>query len=135
MAINISKHVRHYPSKEDGVRLLVMRWWPRGVKKETFDSWLSVLAPSVRLLKAYKSGELFDANLNPVQNTEEQKFEIFRPLYVEEMNSIEAKLCIRGLAQEVSSGTVLTLLCGCHDPALCHRSILRELIIEAERGL
>ena len=34
----------------DGYRLLVMRYWPRGVKKDRIDSWIKELAPSKELL-------------------------------------------------------------------------------------
>jgi len=39
------------PRKEDGLRILVDRLWPRGVKKEEarIDEWLKELAPSDEL--------------------------------------------------------------------------------------
>jgi uncharacterized protein YeaO (DUF488 family) len=41
--------------KEDGLRILVERLWPRGVSKEkaAIDLWLKDLAPSVELRKWY----------------------------------------------------------------------------------
>jgi uncharacterized protein YeaO (DUF488 family) len=38
-------------SQDDGVRILVERLWPRGVKKETLqlDAWLKEVAPSTEL--------------------------------------------------------------------------------------
>lgn len=41
------------PEKKDGVRFLVERLWPRGVKKESlkFDDWLKDAAPSSALRK------------------------------------------------------------------------------------
>ena len=43
------------PSKQDGMRILVERLWPRGVSKEkaAFDLWLKDLAPSTELRKWY----------------------------------------------------------------------------------
>jgi uncharacterized protein YeaO (DUF488 family) len=40
-------------SADDGVRILVERLWPRGVKKETLhlDAWLKDVAPSTELRK------------------------------------------------------------------------------------
>jgi len=40
-------------SKEDGVRFLVERLWPRGIKKEDLavEGWLKDLAPSTELRK------------------------------------------------------------------------------------
>lgn len=41
------------PAKTDGVRLLVERLWPRGMKKEALklDGWLKEAAPSTELRK------------------------------------------------------------------------------------
>ena len=43
------------PSKQDGLRILVERLWPRGVSKEkaAVDLWLKDLAPSTELRKWY----------------------------------------------------------------------------------
>ncbi len=47
---------RIYEPKEadDGVRMLIMRMWPRGVKKERIDEWNRDLAPSKDLVMAFK---------------------------------------------------------------------------------
>ena len=41
------------PAKNDGVRILVDRIWPRGIKKEDakIDQWLKEAAPSTELRK------------------------------------------------------------------------------------
>ncbi|MBR9801159.1 DUF488 domain-containing protein [bacterium] len=41
------------PSRQDGLRILVERFWPRGVSKEkaAVDLWLKDLAPSTELRK------------------------------------------------------------------------------------
>ncbi len=43
------------PSPDDGLRILVERLWPRGVKKEkaAIDLWLKEIAPSTELRKWY----------------------------------------------------------------------------------
>lgn|SRR5690606_31965951 len=43
------------PSKQDGLRILVERLWPRGVSKEkaAVDLWLKDIAPSTELRKWY----------------------------------------------------------------------------------
>jgi uncharacterized protein YeaO (DUF488 family) len=45
------KRVYELPSKEDGVRILVERLWPRGLTKEkaAVDLWLKDVAPSLEL--------------------------------------------------------------------------------------
>ena len=47
------KRAYEEPSRQDGVRILVERLWPRGVRKEqaAIDLWLKDLAPSTELRK------------------------------------------------------------------------------------
>jgi uncharacterized protein YeaO (DUF488 family) len=51
------KRVYEKPSKEDGVRVLVERLWPRGLTKEraAVDLWLKDVAPSPELDGKQKS--------------------------------------------------------------------------------
>jgi uncharacterized protein YeaO (DUF488 family) len=44
--------------KEVGLRVLIMRLWPRGVRKDRIDVWLKDAAPSRGLLDAYHHAEL-----------------------------------------------------------------------------
>lgn len=61
------KRVYDRPSKTDGIRLLVERLWPRGMKKEAarLDGWLREAAPSIALRKWF--------NHDPVKWTEFQR--------------------------------------------------------------
>ena len=45
------KRIYEEPSKDDGIRILVDRLWPRGIKKEDahIDLWLKDIAPSTEL--------------------------------------------------------------------------------------
>jgi uncharacterized protein YeaO (DUF488 family) len=47
------KRVYEQPDKDDGVRILVDRLWPRGLTKEkaAVDLWLKEIAPSTELRK------------------------------------------------------------------------------------
>ena len=49
------KRAYEEPSKEDGLRILVERLWPRGVGKQKakIDLWLKEVAPSTELRKWY----------------------------------------------------------------------------------
>jgi uncharacterized protein YeaO (DUF488 family) len=49
------KRVYDASEKEDGLRILVDRLWPRGVKKETagIDLWMKEVAPSNTLRKEF----------------------------------------------------------------------------------
>jgi uncharacterized protein YeaO (DUF488 family) len=109
---------------DDGFRLLVCRYRPRGVKKEdeTWDAWQPALGPSKELHAAYygKTGE-------PIGWDEYVK------RYREEMK--RQGYWIRGFAERVKRGETLTLLCSsaCTDPARCHRTLLAEMIESAAK--
>jgi len=42
-----TKRVYDPPEKSDGTRVLVMRLWPRGIKKSAVDLWLKDLGAEV----------------------------------------------------------------------------------------
>ena len=73
MKINL-KRVYDPVSKEDGVRILIERLWPRGVKKEDLKmhEWLKEVAPSTDLRKWFSH--------DPV------KWKEFQKRYFEELN-------------------------------------------------
>lgn len=93
---------------EDGHRLLVTRFWPRGIKKSAIDSWERNLGAPVELIKRKKAGGLTDAGL--------------RTLYTASMDSDALE---RVLA--LTEATKVTLLCTCRDE-LCHRVVLAEIL-------
>jgi len=45
-------------SEIDGLRVLIMRLWPRGVRRERVDVWLKDAAPSRELLDEYNHAGL-----------------------------------------------------------------------------
>ena len=51
----LTARVYERPPPEIGHRLLVMRFWPRGVRKEAVDGWERELAPSAELLRAFRA--------------------------------------------------------------------------------
>ena len=107
---------------DDGFRLLVCRYRPRGVAKsaETWDAWEPNLGPSRELHAGYwgKRG----AKLS---------WESYRKLYLSEMRG-QMKL-IDDLAKRVAAGETITLLCSsaCERESRCHRSLLSDLIEKA----
>ena len=105
---------------DDGHRLLVTRYRPRGLAKsaETWDAWQPNLGPSKELHAAVygKSGV-------PIP------WETYRRRYLIEMKSQSA--AIEELAKRVANGETITLLCSsqCVRESRCHRSLLRDLIV------
>jgi uncharacterized protein YeaO (DUF488 family) len=107
---------------DDGTRILVSRYRPRGLPKgkETWDEWRQELGPSVELHAAFygKGG------------SEPIGFDEYVARYLHE---VEARLpLIESLAGRVHRGETLTLLCSsaCTDAARCHRTLLKQLIEE-----
>ena len=111
------------PEPDDGFRLLVTRYRPRGVAKadETWEAWEPDLGPSVELhAAAYGKGE---TNISV-------PWPVYRARYLAEMRRPEGKKLIADLARRVRDGETLTLLCSsaCVRETRCHRSLLKELI-------
>lgn len=114
-------------SQDDGTRILISRFRPRGLPKgeETWSEWHKELAPSEPLHAAYY-GKL------GVEIT----FEQYRAAFLDEMRRREG--FVEELARRVGRGERLTLLCSsaCTDPRLCHRTLVIELVeqVLAERS-
>ena len=106
------------PAEEtDGIRVLVSRYWPRGVSEADLiiSSWMRELAPSKELLQDWRNSQI--------------SWQEYSGRYREEMSSCGE--AIQNLANKAAR-TAVTLLC--HEPEHnphCHRHILRHLI-EAE---
>jgi uncharacterized protein YeaO (DUF488 family) len=113
---------------DDGFRLLVCRYRPRGVAKdaETWDAWWKELGPSVALhAAAYgKDGQPLIAWAD------------YEELYDAEMRMPAPARKIAWLARSHAGGDPLTLLCSsaCVDENRCHRTLLRRLIERAAAG-
>ena len=97
-----------YNPSQPGWRVLVMRRWPRGVRKDRVDEWFPDAAPSLDLLEAHQNGEI--------------DFDEFAQRYEAEMRARDAALeYLRDL--ERVHGTVV-LLCWERPPRRCHREVL-----------
>jgi uncharacterized protein YeaO (DUF488 family) len=108
----------------EGLRLGTVRRPPRGVpKSETasrdfYDVWMPDVAPSELLLKrAHEAGD------------DPARWKGFVRRYRSEMKRPEARRLLDLLAA-LSHTTDLSVGCYCADETRCHRSVLRELLIE-----
>jgi uncharacterized protein YeaO (DUF488 family) len=99
------------PSRRDGYRLLIMRLWPRGVRKEAVDGWEKELGPSTELLRAYRAGGMAWA--------------VFARRYRAEVRKKPELL--EAVAKRARRGAV-TLLCGCENESRCHRTLLKGML-------
>ena len=111
--------------EDDGFRLLICRYRPRGVRKEdeTWDGWQANLGPSRDLHAAY-----YGKHGPPIT------WEEYSRRYLAEMAS-QAE-AIAELAKRVRSGETITLLCSsaCENALRCHRTMLKDLILKAVEG-
>ncbi len=105
------------PSPDDGYRLLVMRFWPRGVRKDAVDAWAKELGPSAELLRAYRAGQI--------------DWEEFASRYRAEVG--ESRDLLEDLSRRARGGTV-TVLCGCQDDSRCHRTLLKAIVEEKQQA-
>jgi uncharacterized protein YeaO (DUF488 family) len=107
----------------EGLRLGTVRRPPRGVAKKDFpkrnfyDVWLPELAPSAELL-AFAHGGLTPA-----------RWKQFARRYRREMTAATPQRLLTLLAA-LSKKTNFSVGCYCPDEAACHRSLLRELLVE-----
>lgn len=111
-----TKRIYDTPDADDGFRLLIMRLWPRGIRKDLVDTWDRGLAPSRILLTDLRSGAI-DWGAYVQRFTAEMS---------ERDDSIEALAALR---ERVARETV-TLLCSCRDETHCHRTLLAAMVEE-----
>ena len=108
----------------DGLRVLVCRYRPRGVRKEgePWDIWAPDLGPSRDLLAAYHG-----KHAPPIGWPEYER------RYLAEMKAAPplARMLIRELHERLGRGESITLLCSsaCVDPAHCHRTLLAPIVL------
>jgi len=111
-----TKSIYDPPMRKDGLRVLVTRYWPRGVSRDAVSSYVSALAPSRDLLRTFKDHSI--------------GWREFATGYRHEMQGDEPRREIEHLAHTAASRKV-TLLCTCREDVQCHRSLLRD-IVEAQ---
>ena len=109
---------------EEGPRLGTVRRPPRGVKKEDYarldyyDLWLPDLAPSADLVSLAQSEPFTEA-----------RWAKFVRAYRREMKEPAAERLLKLLAL-LSHQTDFSVGCYCEREDRCHRSVLRELLVE-----
>src|SRR5215471_10568064 len=110
------KRVYEPASPSDGVRVLVDRLWPRGLKKAEarIDAWLRDLAPSNELRKWF--------HRHP---QEQQQFD---KRYVKELHGAAAREALSGLENLVKDEGKVTLLFASKSIEYNNATVLREIV-------
>ena len=108
-------------AKNEGLRIGTVRRPPRGIRKQDYaskniyDVWFPNLSPSEDLLK-----EFFPAN--------QQTWKTFKRKFLAEMKAAGPRRDLELLAA-LSHQVNFSIGCYCEDESNCHRSILRELLV------
>src|ERR1043166_3679235 len=111
-----TKRVYEPAGPADGTRVLIMRYWPRGIRKERVDGGLRELAPVIPLLRAYLDGKITWGQ--------------YVPRYRAGLKRPEAQAALTEVRALAAKGPV-TLLCGCADPKRCHRTLLQSHLLDS----
>ena len=114
MEIKLKRVYEPY-AEADGVRVLVDRLWPRGIKKEDqrIDKWFKGVAPSNELRKWY--------------NHDPEKFEAFNQKYRAE---IEGAKALDELVDYIRQHKTVTLVFSSKEPKLNNAVVLSKIIEE-----
>jgi len=107
------KRVYEEPVKEDGIRILVDRLWPRGLTKEKagVDLWVKDIAPGTELRKWFAH--------------DPKKWNEFRKKYLQEFKNNEEQ--VSNLRKHVKNSSV-TLVYGARDQENNEAHVLEELL-------
>ncbi len=110
-------------ARDEGLRIGTVRRPPRGVRKadiarrDFYDVWFPNLAPSLATMKEAQRAE------TPAQ------WSAFKRKYRKEMSTPESRHALDLLAA-MSHETNFSVGCYCEDEAHCHRSVLKQLLVE-----
>lgn len=93
-----TKRIYKAPEENDGIRILVDRLWPRGIKKESAEvkAWEKEIAPSNELRKWF--------------NHDPEKYPEFRRKYMEELDASEdAEKLLEFVKEHIKSDNITLL--------------------------
>ncbi len=112
----VVKRVYEAASPSDGVRVLVDRWWPRGLTKAdaAVKFWLRELAPSTELRQWFHA--------NP------EAWRMFRKRYLKELVSAESSAAVEKLHRLAEGKRQVTLLYASRNVEHNNAMVLKELL-------
>jgi uncharacterized protein YeaO (DUF488 family) len=115
------KRVYEAARRNDGVRVLVDRLWPRGLTKEeaAVDEWFRDLAPSNELRRWY--------------HARPDEWQAFRKKYLKELAQPECEEGLRQLYELAHQKKRLTLVFASKNESLNNAVVLKELLEGARK--
>jgi uncharacterized protein YeaO (DUF488 family) len=109
-----TKSIYQPAEKSDGYRVLITRFYPRGVRRNHFDEWVPTLSPNRELLFDYKEGKI--------------DWNTFQRFFVAQMKddvaSVDAVLALNHWGRSHD----ITLLCYEKSGIPCHRHLVRDIV-------
>jgi uncharacterized protein YeaO (DUF488 family) len=108
------KRIYEPVEKEDGIRILVDRLWPRGVKKEDahLTVWMKEIAPTTDLRKWF--------------NHHPEKWEEFVARYTLELQKNDA---VKSLLDTINHYNTVTLLYAARNEQYNHAKVLQQFMV------
>ena len=115
------KRVYEPTSPDDGMRVLVDRLWPRGLRKDEaqVNHWLRDIAPSTQLRQWYHA--------NP------DAWTTFRNHYLKELSGKQETVALEKLQSLVATNRKLTLLYASRNEDRNNATVLKELLEGARK--
>lgn len=107
-------HVSKMPPREDGLRVLVTRKWPRGIPKQEIDLWVKDLGSPPDLIRDYKKGKITKAG--------------FQARYFGEISQPGRRELADDLQRRAMAGKRIVLVCDSEDEACPVRAMLKEYL-------
>jgi uncharacterized protein YeaO (DUF488 family) len=108
-----TQRVYERPLPNGGTRVLIMRLWPRGIRKNRVNHWFKELGPVLPLLRAFRAGTI--------------TWPQYRRRYLAGLARPAARAQVQEVRRLARAGRV-TLLCGCPDAQRCHRTLLHSYL-------
>jgi uncharacterized protein YeaO (DUF488 family) len=115
-----TKSIYESKSSKDGLRILITRYYPRGVKRDRFDLWVKGASPTVDLLKAYRKGSI--------------DWSGFKKQFSNQMNNDEESKNAIGELLDLARKRKVTLLCFEREGQNCHRQIVKAKLDRSLRA-
>jgi len=109
-----TKSIFQPAEKSDGYRVLITRFYPRGIHREHLHEWVPTLSPNPDLLFDYKEGNI--------------DWNTFQRSFVAQMKDDVASLDAILALNHWGKGHDLTLLCFEKSGVPCHRHLVKDII-------
>jgi len=115
------RRIRDDPSSNDGLRILVDRIWPRGVRKDDahLDEWMRDVAPSTELRQWYQH--------------DPDRYVEFRRRYLAELRDPARRQAVERL-RETAAKRTMTLLTAARDLEHSQASVLAHWLNHGARS-